>query len=48
MKFDERNKKKLKIPHFLFPWQLRQALSYRFHFFVISFHWMWMWQETLL
>jgi hypothetical protein len=23
MKFDERNKKKIKIPPFLFPWQLR-------------------------
>jgi hypothetical protein len=33
MKFDERNKKKIKIPPFLFPWQLRQSLSYRFHFF---------------
>jgi hypothetical protein len=32
MKFDERNNKK-KIPPFLFPWQLRQSLSYRFQFF---------------
>ena len=34
MKFDERNKKKIKIPFFLFPWQLRQSLSYRFRFFL--------------
>ena len=33
MKFDERNKKKIKIPTFLFPWQLRQSLSYWFRFF---------------
>jgi hypothetical protein len=32
MKFDGRNKKKLNLP-FLFPWQLRQSLSYRFRFF---------------
>ena len=33
---------------FLFPWQLRQSLSYRFRFFwLISFHYMWMRQETL-
>jgi hypothetical protein len=38
MKFDERNQKLLKIPPFLFPWQLRQSLSYRFLFFwLISF-----------
>jgi hypothetical protein len=30
MKFDERNIKKIKISPFLFPWQLRQSLSYRF------------------
>jgi hypothetical protein len=34
MKFDERNKKNNKIPLFLFPWQLRQSLSYRFRFFL--------------
>jgi hypothetical protein len=27
MKFDERNQNNLKIPPFLFPWQLRQSLS---------------------
>ena len=32
MKFDERKKKYFKIPLFLFPWQLRQSLSYRFRF----------------
>jgi hypothetical protein len=38
-----------KSPFFLFPWQLRQSLSYRFRFFwLISFHKMWMWQQTLL
>ena len=31
--------KKIKIPPFLFPWQLRQSLSYRFRFvWLISFH----------
>ena len=34
MKFDERNKKKLKSPLFYFPWQLRQSLSYQFRFFL--------------
>jgi hypothetical protein len=29
-------KKKIKIPPFLFPWQLRQSLSYRFRFFCLS------------
>ena len=33
MKFDERNQNFLKIHPFLFPWQLRQSLSYRFRFF---------------
>ena len=31
--FHERNQKILKIPLFLFPWQLRQSLSYRFWFY---------------
>jgi hypothetical protein len=35
MKFDERNQKKFKSPPpFLFPWQLRQSVSYRFRFFL--------------
>ena len=39
MKFDERNPKIFQIPLFWFPWQLRQNLSKRFHFFwLISFH----------
>jgi hypothetical protein len=39
MKFDERNQHFLEIPPFLFPWQLRQSLSYRFRFvWLISFH----------
>ena len=33
-KFDEKNKKKILIPPFLFPWQLRQNLSNRFRFFL--------------
>jgi hypothetical protein len=49
MKVDERNQKFFKIPLFLFPWQLWQSLSYQFRFFwLISFHYMWMWKETLL
>jgi hypothetical protein len=32
-KFDEKNKKKILIPPFSFPWQLRQNLSNRFRFF---------------
>jgi hypothetical protein len=34
MKFDERFFFFIKIPPFLFPWQLRQSLSYRFRFFL--------------
>ena len=38
MKFDERNPIFFYIPPFLFPWQLRQSLSNRFQFWLISFH----------
>ena len=38
MKFDERNKKKIKSPPFLFPWQLRKSLSYRFRFFWLTYN----------
>ena len=34
MKFNERNPQKKLNPPFLFPWQLRQSLSYRFRFFL--------------
>ena len=43
MKFDEKIKNKIKIPPFLFPWQLRQSLSYRVNltFFAPWFPWQW-------